>query len=311
MPRAEVGSTKYLANKLKSKGLQRLRCESHVRQMQLVGEDPKRFINQYSREFQQNFLNQLRTSHGQKSIHANKFYNEVIADKQHVHLNSTRWKSLTEFVTYLGREGLCRVEDTEKGLHIAYIDNSPEALRRADAVRKKERQDKGDEEREQKLINAQIAKAKEAEEARGAWNDQVQADAEARKLDRNDGEKIKLSFASKPSPVKPPSPPDSQVVGETKEQVPSANVDGKTQTATPPAEDTPPPTLKISLGSTAPKTKNVFATGGKKNPLAGKKATVKDEPKKMSEMERIMKEEMARKRSSDGLSNDAKRQRIA
>ncbi|KAL9090168.1 MAG: hypothetical protein Q9165_005448 [Trypethelium subeluteriae] len=279
--------------------------------MELVGEDPKRFINQYSREFQQNFLNQLRTSHGQKSIHANRYYNEVIADKTHVHLNSTRWKSLTEFVTYLGREGLCRVEDTEKGLHIAYIDNSPEALRRADAVRKKDRQDRGDEEREQKLINAQIAKAKEAEETRGGWDDQEQADAEARKLDRNDGEKIKLNFASKSGPVKPPSPPDSQIIGETQEQVPFLNANGNAQAVTPPAEDPPTSTLKMSFGSTASKKKNVFATAGKKNPLAGKKAAVKEEPKKMSEMERIMKEEMARKRSIDGLSSDAKRQKTA
>lgn len=56
---------------------------------------------------------------------------------------------MTEFAKHLGREGLCRVEDLDKGLHIAWIDNSPEALRRQDAIRKKERQDKGDEQREQ------------------------------------------------------------------------------------------------------------------------------------------------------------------
>jgi hypothetical protein len=81
MPKAEVGSTKYLNNKLKSKGLQRLRwycqvcerrmrdengfkmhtnSESHVRQMLLVGEDPKKYINDYSNQFQRDFLQLLR-----------------------------------------------------------------------------------------------------------------------------------------------------------------------------------------------------------------------------------------------------------
>ena len=73
MGKAEVGSNKWVANKMKSKGLQRLRwwceicqkqcrdangfkchvqSESHVRQMQVVGEDPRKFINQFSTDFQ-------------------------------------------------------------------------------------------------------------------------------------------------------------------------------------------------------------------------------------------------------------------
>lgn len=36
---------------------------------------------------------------------AKNVYNEYIGDKQHIHMNSTRWLSLTEFVKYLGKEG--------------------------------------------------------------------------------------------------------------------------------------------------------------------------------------------------------------
>lgn len=98
MPRAEVGSNKHLNNKMKAKGLQRLRwycqvcerqmrdengfkchvqSESHVRQMLLVGEDPKKYINNYSTQFQRDFLQLLRVGHGEKKVHINQFYQEV------------------------------------------------------------------------------------------------------------------------------------------------------------------------------------------------------------------------------------------
>ncbi|KAI5290236.1 hypothetical protein KEM54_002108 [Ascosphaera aggregata] len=238
MARAEVGSTKYISNKLKSKGLQRLRwycqvcerqmrdengfkchtqSESHVRQLLLVGEDPKKYISQYSNEFLSDFIRLLRTAHGEKSVHINHFYQEYIANKEHVHMNATKWSSLTEFAKYLGKEGICRVEEGEKGLFISWIDNSPEALRRQDAIRKKERQDRGDEEREQKMIEAQIKRAQQDKEAaaaaaaaaaagggkrkyqEGADQGKEEQDDESRKmLKRAEGEeKIKLSFTPK------------------------------------------------------------------------------------------------------------------
>lgn len=49
-------------------------------------------------------------------------------------MNSTRWVTLTEFLKHLGRSGVARVDETEKGWFIAWIDNSPNAL--AKAVRK-------------------------------------------------------------------------------------------------------------------------------------------------------------------------------
>ena len=43
-------------------------------------------------------------------------------------MNATRWVTLTEFVKHLGRSGIARVDETEKGWFIAWIDNSPKAL---------------------------------------------------------------------------------------------------------------------------------------------------------------------------------------
>lgn len=64
-------------------------------------------------------------------VRANQVYQEYIQDRNHVHMNSTRWVTLTEFIKHLGREGMVRVDETEKGFYIAWIDNSPKALAKA------------------------------------------------------------------------------------------------------------------------------------------------------------------------------------
>ena len=68
---------------------------------------------------------------GTKRVRANQVYQEYIADKSHLHMNSTRWVTLTEFVKHLGRSGIAKVDETEKGWFIAWIDSSPKALAKA------------------------------------------------------------------------------------------------------------------------------------------------------------------------------------
>ncbi|KAL6712812.1 hypothetical protein ACLMJK_009653 [Lecanora helva] len=322
MPKAEVGSTKYLNNKLKSKGLQRLRwycqvcekqnrdengfkchvqSESHVRKIQAIGaEGSHRAISDYSKDFQRDFIQLLRTSHNTKPVHINHFYQQYIADKQHIHMNATRWPSLTEFAKHLGREGICRVEDNEKGLHIAWVDSSPEALRRQEAIRKKERQDKGDEEREQQQIRAQIERAEMEAETKAKEDE----DEEARQLKRDEGEKITLNFGKKLDENKgvSPSPAHSAAIDNTNpaSQEPSKSISPPTGVPTPPPEK-----VSLKMGKTNNKPKNVFASLSKKNALGGK-VPVKEAPKKpMSKAERIMKEEIERKRAREmnGVAN--------
>lgn len=55
--------------------------------------------------------------------------------------------------------GLCEVDPTPKGWYIRYIDRSPETLARQAAAAKKGKMDKDDEERTQKMIEQQIARA--------------------------------------------------------------------------------------------------------------------------------------------------------
>ena len=76
-------------------------------------------------------------------------------------MSSTQWKPLTEFMTFLGHEGICRVENTEKGKFINWIDISPETLRKRDANLKRERLEKGEADREHRLIQERIEKARQ------------------------------------------------------------------------------------------------------------------------------------------------------
>jgi DNA/RNA-binding protein KIN17 len=244
-----------------------------------VSLNPNKKIEEFSREFKNDFIRLLRTSHGTKSVHINLFYQKYIAEKEHVHMNATKWPTLTEFAKFLGREGICRVEENEKGLHIAWIDNSAEALRRQDAVRRQEAMEKGDEEREQRMIDEQIKRAREAR------TETEEIDNKAKQLQRAEGEKITLNFGSKAAITKTPTPPADDTASDT-------------------TMSTPAPAFTMSFGTASNNPKNVFATA-KKNPLAAKKAAPFKQPKKMSEAERIMKEEIERKRSieSRGIRN--------
>ena len=210
-----------------------------------------------------------------------------------IHMNATRWPSLTEFAKHLGREGICRVEDTDKGLQIAWIDNSPEALRRQDAIRKKERQDKGDEEREQKMIREQIARA----ELDAEMKSQQDHEDEARDFNPNEGEKIKLNFGAKVTEKKDPPPPG--VASYTSDDGTEAEKEMAGSISPPTGVPTPPPEkVSLKMGSNS-KPKNVFAGVSKKNAL-GANGPAKELPKRpMSEAERIMKEEIERKRARE------------
>lgn len=128
---------------------------------------------------------------------ANRVYQEFIQDKQHLHMNATRWVTLTEFVKHLGRSGIARVDETDKGWFIAWIDNSPKALAKQEASIKKERATMNDEQRERMLITEQIERAtKEAETASGS----ASPSAEEQGLQRDDSaEKVVLSFSVKPT----------------------------------------------------------------------------------------------------------------
>lgn len=281
--------------------------ESHTRKALEAGQNFKGVQEDYSKAFLRDFVQLLKTGHREKAVHINKFYQEYIANKEAVHMNATKWNSLTEFSKFLGREGVVRVEEKDDGLYIAWIDDSPEALKRREHLRRKEMMDKGDEEREQMLLEAQIRRARRDAEGRGEGNGEEGNEEEGGRhvLERHEGETIKLSFGAKVA-KKVESPPkdtvgqndskDASTLQATEAKEGSTGADAAPKKEEAKTESPAPAAKPVSLKfGTKPQPKNVF-----KNAFAGgSKKIMVEQPKKMSEAERIMKEEMERKRGRD------------
>ena len=176
-----MSDAKAVAKRMKQAGLKRLRwycqmCEKqcvdengfkmhcatpgHIAKMKTFAENADEMIDDFSKRFEKSFLDVLHHNHLSNKVFANQVYNELIRDKNHVHMNATMWESLASFVEYLGRTGKCMVEKDDKGFWVRYID--PEARKR-----EMERRDK--EEREARAMQRREADIKrQAEEARAA-----------------------------------------------------------------------------------------------------------------------------------------------
>lgn len=166
MPKAEKGTPKDIANRMKAKGLQKLKfycqmchkqcrdengfkchltSDSHLRQMKIFRDNAPGIMDDFSAEFEKAYVETLRRRHGTQRMNANNVYQEVIQDKHHVHMNSTKWTTLTDFVQYLGKKGICVVEETERGWYVTYIERDPALLARQEAQRRKVEADQREE----------------------------------------------------------------------------------------------------------------------------------------------------------------------
>ena len=130
--------------------------ESHQRQLLLFADNSHKFMDEFSSEFKREYVNTLKRRFGTKRVHANIVYQEYISDRNHIHMNSTKWLTLTDFVQYLGRQGICVVDETEKGWFVTYIDRDPETLRRQQEVENKKKLDLDDRQRQQIFLEKQV-----------------------------------------------------------------------------------------------------------------------------------------------------------
>ncbi|CAB3387852.1 Hypothetical predicted protein [Cloeon dipterum] len=217
--KAEKGTPKWLANKMKSKGLQKLRwycqmcqkqcrdengfkchtmSESHQRNLIMFADNPGKFMGEFSKEFYDGYMDILRRQYGTKRVLANKVYQDYIADKTHVHMNATRWVTLTGFVKFLGRAGHCIVDETEKGWFITWIDRNPDTLAKQERRDKKKRMDKDDEEKLMEFVEKQVERGK----AGKGSDEEEEAEPERKEFVRADEEEkisLQLKLAPKPS----------------------------------------------------------------------------------------------------------------
>ncbi|CAK8688910.1 DNA/RNA-binding protein KIN17-like [Clavelina lepadiformis] len=199
---------KAISNRIKCKGLQKLRwycqmcqkqcrdengfkchcmSESHQRQLLIAGENPRAFNDFFSNEFRNEFLNLLKRRFGTKRVHNNVVYNEYISFKEHIHMNSTKWLTLTQFTKWLGREGYCKVDETEKGWFIQYIDRDPLTLQRQKELEKQKAKEKDDDERQARAIEDMVKRGQEA----GCSND---SQPEFTELKRDGDEKVAFNM---------------------------------------------------------------------------------------------------------------------
>lgn len=171
--------------------------ESHQRQMEVFGQNPNRIVDGYSEEFESMFLDHMKRSHRFSRIAATVVYNEYIADRHHVHMNSTQWATLTEFVKYLGKTGKCKVEETPKGWFITYIDRDSETLFKEKIKSKRAKADIVDEEKQEREIRKQIERAEQLGSVANAVEKSIENDESKLFLRSDDGseKKIKLSIA--------------------------------------------------------------------------------------------------------------------
>ncbi|KAG8576888.1 hypothetical protein GDO81_010010 [Engystomops pustulosus] len=223
MGKSDFLTPKAIANRIKSKGLQKLRwycqmcqkqcrdengfkchcmSESHQRQLLLASENPQQFMDYFSQEFRNDFVELLRRRFGTKRVHNNIVYNEYISHREHVHMNATQWETLTDFTKWLGREGLCKVDETPKGWYIQYIDRDPETIKRQEELERKKKQDLDDEERTAKFIEEQVKRGKSEKEEETPVYTELNRENEEEKVVFN---LAKGASASGPSSSKPSS----------------------------------------------------------------------------------------------------------
>eukprot|EP00551_Chaetoceros_affinis_P009266 CAMPEP_0203684604 /NCGR_PEP_ID=MMETSP0090-20130426/48121_1 /ASSEMBLY_ACC=CAM_ASM_001088 /TAXON_ID=426623 /ORGANISM="Chaetoceros affinis, Strain CCMP159" /LENGTH=441 /DNA_ID=CAMNT_0050553781 /DNA_START=52 /DNA_END=1377 /DNA_ORIENTATION=+ len=200
MPKAEKGSAKDIANKMKAKGLQKLKffcqmcnkqcrdengfkchltSDSHLRNMKSFCSNATGMLDQFSAEFKKTYLDTLYRRHRTKKMSANNVYQEVIQDKEHVHMNATKWATLTDFVQYLGKMGKCVVEETERGWYVTFIERDPEILAQQENYKRRVEAEKREERKVAKRMEMQRIEAAKLMDRAG-----VGVNVEASNLDR-------------------------------------------------------------------------------------------------------------------------------
>ncbi|PWN52062.1 hypothetical protein IE53DRAFT_327380 [Violaceomyces palustris] len=317
MPKAEAGSVKAVSNAIKARGLTKLRfycqicskacrdangykchieSEAHMRQIDVLGSsgNVNSVIDNFSQEFQKGFVQLLSRRFGTKRIKANQVYQEYIAERHHLHMNATKWTTLTDFVKDLGRQGVVHVDESEQGWFISWIDNSPAALARQDALQKMERGKMDDEQRQRKMLREQIERAEKLKADESASGPKVEEG-----LNREEGGaplKLGISLAGLKKTTETGSasgsePSSSSTPSQTKEKVAG--------------ESTSKPVFKLGVNPLKSMSKPSSTSAAGPKPFGGNalKSASSDSDKKRSKppssmtmAEKIMMEEQERKK---------------
>lgn len=127
--------------------------------MKLFGSNQSNFVDDFSKRFEHGFMEIMRTRYCKTKVLANRVYNDYISDKDHVHMNATRWVSLAGFCLFLGSVGKCKIEETDRGWMLEYIDR--EAIEREKINQLRMKMEINEEEKKQQRIQEAVKEAKQ------------------------------------------------------------------------------------------------------------------------------------------------------
>ncbi|XP_054161561.1 DNA/RNA-binding protein KIN17-like [Oppia nitens] len=230
MPKHEAFTPKAIGKRIKSKGLQKLKwfcqmcqkqcrdengfkchttSEAHQRQLLLFAENPHKYMDAFSSEFLKDFLHLIKTRFGTRRVFANQVYQEYIKDRDHLHMNATRWVTLTGMVKWMGKKGIVVADQTEKGWFITYIDRDPEKVQKQKNLLKRQKVERDYEERQQLMIEEQVQRGKELE-TNTSDNSHDNTNDTKKEL-RKEREEEKITFTLKPRKVEEKLITDSEL----------------------------------------------------------------------------------------------------
>ncbi len=206
-----------------------LASEKHIRQMAIFRLNPEQVLEEYSREFEEVYMSHLRRK-GEVQVSANSVYQDIIADRNHVHMTSTRWDTLASFVQYLGATGKAKIEYIEnRGWFVTYINKDDAYLQRQSYVSKLAASAKDDETLANEQLQLQMELARKAlEEAKAKGEAQDDSSIEVPQSVDLESRTRKLQFSiggSKPPAIAtsaPPLPPPSSSSSDSSTLSPSA-----------------------------------------------------------------------------------------
>ena len=143
-------------------------CESdaHNYQMKLFSENEEMYIEQFSNDFLKEFIETLKRRFKTSKVLANDVYQIFTNETHHIHLSSTKWVTLDEFVSHLGRESICKVEESPKGLMVQFIDVDDSKIKKIEQEKEKEQLKLNDEERLLRTLEKQVEAAKKLEKSK-------------------------------------------------------------------------------------------------------------------------------------------------
>ena len=177
--------------------------EHHRLMMAQFRPDQKSIIQHNSEEFKNQFLNLLKRKYVNREVLANIVYVQVISDKNHQHMNSTRWESVRGFCSEMADKGIIEMRMTERGPVIKYVEKDPASEAALRLTKEVEEQFQRDLARDEKMVEEMMKNMPEMK-----WDDEIKeeqsVDVQITTETKPIQKKVSSLFGGSTRPKKPP-----------------------------------------------------------------------------------------------------------